>query len=131
MTAAFEPVETRDNKGSEQRIYRLGNGYGVSAIGWAPGSGRIWWDVAVIRWRGETWTVVFDTPVNRELLDSLSDEEVQDVLTRLSGLPTCAKCNSAPPARGERFCEPCISRCHESTDFAHECVICAGEESTR
>lgn len=22
------------------------------------------------------------------------------------------------------FCRGCVSRCHESTDFAHECVIC-------
>lgn len=22
------------------------------------------------------------------------------------------------------FCRSCVDRCHESTDFAHECVIC-------
>lgn len=24
-----------------------------------------------------------------------------------------------------RWCKGCVDRCHESTDFAHECVICA------
>lgn len=24
-----------------------------------------------------------------------------------------------------RWCRGCVDRCHESTDFAHSCVICA------
>jgi hypothetical protein len=26
--------------------------------------------------------------------------------------------------RDSAFCRWCVDRCHESTDFAHECVIC-------
>jgi hypothetical protein len=40
----------------------------------------------------------------------------------------CHRCHRAPGTAGPhlRFCGNCISRCHESTDFAHECAVCAG-----
>jgi len=46
----------------------------------------------------------------------------------------CGRCKSAPgvmkgldPARG-LFCRACTDRCHEATDFAHICQVCAGPE---
>lgn len=36
------------------------------------------------------------------------------------------------PTASARYCAGCIDRCHESTDFAHVCQICATpEESAR
>jgi hypothetical protein len=49
--------------------------------------------------------------------------------------PKCGRCETRVVVRGNttggepsirgRFCRTCIDRCHESTDFAHECVVCA------
>jgi len=55
-------------------------------------------------------------------------------------MPGCGKCETAPAARpGETrpdgqpsmnalFCARCLDRCHEATDFAHVCIICASPE---
>lgn len=49
----------------------------------------------------------------------------------MSDSPECGRCGKQPaeypgadPARG-MFCRACADRCHESTDFAHICEVCA------
>jgi len=53
---------------------------------------------------------------------------------------TCGRCGTAPAGRpGETrpdgqpsdralYCDACLDRCHEATDFAHICIICATPE---
>jgi hypothetical protein len=53
-----------------------------------------------------------------------------ETLQAIAKLPVCGRCRATPvwrPGAGwaaGSFCAPCIDRCHESTDFAHSCVIC-------
>lgn len=47
------------------------------------------------------------------------------------GNPVARPSDSRPdgkPATRARFCDACIDRCHEATDFAHVCQICASPE---
>lgn len=37
----------------------------------------------------------------------------------------CARCGRGEPRQGQRFCEACIDRCHEATEFDHSCPVCA------
>ena len=58
-------------------------------------------------------------------------------------VPFCGRCMNAPvhrpggvradgkPLDTAQFCWDCIDRCHESTDFAHICVICASAEEIK
>lgn len=89
MSTRIKPVVTRDNDGREQCLYRLGNDYGASVLrcNGAPGSRRVWYDLAVIRWSGETFTVDFTTPITGSVLDSLSAGEVQKTLAEIAALP--------------------------------------------
>lgn len=55
-------------------------------------------------------------------------------------VPLCGRCKRHPvaapdatradgkPSDRARYCDPCIDRCHEATDFAHICVICASPD---
>lgn len=64
-------------------------------------------------------------------------EAVPDAPRGAEAVLPCSRCGSNPVAKpGDRrrngavsafarYCADCIDRCHESTDFAHECVICA------
>jgi hypothetical protein len=57
-----------------------------------------------------------------------------------TAVPLCCRCHGAPvrcpgaylargcPADSALYCDACIDRCHEATDFAHVCVICATPE---
>jgi hypothetical protein len=58
-----------------------------------------------------------------------------ETLQAIARKPVCGRCRTAPvempnaaragePFFYNRFCASCIDRCHESTDFAHSCVIC-------
>jgi hypothetical protein len=39
--------------------------------------------------------------------------------------PTDTAFDGRAQYRDTRFCRSCVDRCHESTDFAHTCAICA------
>jgi predicted amidophosphoribosyltransferase len=41
--------------------------------------------------------------------------------------PECGRCGNAiaPAERSTKFCDACIDRCHEATEFDHVCQICA------
>lgn len=59
------------------------------------------------------------------------------------GHDLCGRCKAAPvhkpgavradgrPRDTALYCWACIDRCHEATDFAHICVICASPEEAR
>lgn len=64
-------------------------------------------------------------------LTRAGEEEVARVAAEL----TCGRCaqrfdaadktwNGRARYRDWQFCRSCVDRCHESTDFAHTCVIC-------
>ncbi len=40
-----------------------------------------------------------------------------------SAPPQCQRCKNRP-AELDGFCDPCIDRCHESTELQHSCAVC-------
>lgn len=50
--------------------------------------------------------------------------------TNPAATPSATRADGKPTDRAQ-FCDPCIDRCHEATDFAHVCQICATPEEGR
>lgn len=88
MAEQTTPIETRDRDGRPQDLYRFDNGYGASALRWTNGVAR--WDLAVIQWHGNTFSVVLHAPIAEPFLDSLAESEVHKVLAQIKALPIAA-----------------------------------------
>ncbi len=89
-----------------QRLYRFTNGYGAScvraklmsipgldmerAFGRAYGSytrNEHEWEVAVIHWSGENFTLVYDTPITDDVLGYVDESDLDALLDRIEALP--------------------------------------------
>lgn len=77
------------NTSGVQHLYRFANGYGASQIrGWGThGAAEGRWELAVIRWTGDGFDLVYDTPVADDVIGWLSEEDVQEKLRAIRALP--------------------------------------------
>lgn len=46
------------------------------------------------------------------------------LLRELDPESMCRRCGEVPATERGGFCESCISRCHEASEFDHECAVC-------
>jgi hypothetical protein len=89
----FEPVETIDDIELQgiQKIYRFSNEYGASVIKhkFSYGFDDDLWELAVIRFNGpqaRDFKICYTTPITNDVIGYLSDEEVEDLLKKISEL---------------------------------------------
>ncbi len=80
---ALEPVVVQSLHGGTQRLYRFDNGYGASVVRHAYSYGT---ELAVIRWNGGDFDLVYDTPISADVIGHLTESEVGDLLRRISKL---------------------------------------------
>lgn len=93
MSAIKPTVEMAHPIGNgTQRLYRFDNGYGASVVRFSGSYGNEYglWELAVIKWSGESYELTYDTPVTDDVIGWLSDDEVQDNLGKIRGLPAVA-----------------------------------------
>lgn len=76
-----------------QRVYRFQNGYGASVIrtDFSYGGKEGLWELAVVRWSDDSWSIVYDTPVTSDVLGRLSDADVSEALAAIRVLPAPAE----------------------------------------
>lgn len=95
-TETIEPVSSKIHPigNGTQRLYRFENGFGASVVQFFVGgmagsygaeSGQ--WELAVIRWHGDDFTLTYDTPITDDVLGRLAEDEVQDYLRQIRDLP--------------------------------------------
>ena len=74
--------------GGVQILHRFDNGYGASIVKneYSHGGSEGLWELAVIRWNGEKFSLVYHTSITDDVLGYLSDSEVQEVLERIEAL---------------------------------------------
>ena len=84
-----EPIITRSLHGGAQKLYRFANGYGASVVrnefsygGW---DGK--WELAVIKWVGEDFDLVYDTPVTDDVIGRCDDDDIAALLDEIERLP--------------------------------------------
>ena len=78
------PCEMRQNKTHRQRTYEFPNGFGASAVStyFSYGGREGLWEVAVMS--GDD--IRYDTVIGDDVVGFLNDNELSDVLTRISNL---------------------------------------------
>ena len=95
-TETIEPISEKPHAigNGTQRLYRFDNGYGDSVVQFMFGGGAGsygasagLWELAVLRWSGEHFELTYDTPITRDVLGHLDEDEVQDYLRQIRDLP--------------------------------------------
>lgn len=74
--------------GMEQKIYKFENGYGASVIcnDISYGHELGLWEVAVIKWNEDEWSLCYDTEITNDVIGYLNEDEVDNVLQQIEGL---------------------------------------------
>lgn len=74
---------------SEQKLYRFPNGYGASVVRGLGTYGSIkgLWELAVIQFEEEDWSLTYRTPITDDVIGSLTPEDVEGILDRIAALP--------------------------------------------
>lgn len=79
-----------------QNIYRFANGYGASVItNWQAYGGR---ELAVIQFDSEDadrFKLVYDTPVTNNVVGSVSDQQLRELLDEIEALPWAGRAQGA------------------------------------
>jgi len=90
MTAInIEPILTRALNGGTQSLYRFPNGFGASVIQgpYTYGGPAGLWEVGVVTFDSDGgWELTYDTAVTDDVVGHLDDDELADLLTRISNL---------------------------------------------
>lgn len=71
-----------------QKIYRFRNGYGASVIRNSISYGHELglWEVAVIKWNEDEWSLCYDTEITNDVIGYLNEDEVDNVLQQIEAL---------------------------------------------
>lgn len=74
--------------GGVQKLYRFGNGYGASVLrcSYSYGYEDDLWEMSVIKWDGDVFDMVFDTPIADDVLGYLDEDDVNEVLAQIEEL---------------------------------------------
>ena len=81
-------ITTKERHGGIQKIYKFDNGYGASVIKnpWSYGGEEDKWELAVVAFDGDNYGLCYDTEITSDVLGYLTDEEVDDILNKISKL---------------------------------------------
>ena len=73
----------------EQYIYKFENGFGASVIRdrYSYGGPDGQYELAVLRWDGDEYSLAYDTKITCDVCGYLSEEEVRDLLEQIEELP--------------------------------------------
>ena len=87
MFGKYEGKRVANDFASEQYVFRTTNDYGASIItGGIAYAKDGTWELAVIQWKGNSFDIVYDTPITEDVLGGLTPSEVVSVLERIETL---------------------------------------------
>jgi hypothetical protein len=86
----FEQNEelVRNFNGGVQYVFKFENNYGASVVkhDYSYGHEDDLWELAVVQFDGDNWSLTYDTEITSDVLTRLTDEEVRGVLARIKEL---------------------------------------------
>ncbi|MBR8351220.1 hypothetical protein KDX21_11635 [Burkholderia cenocepacia] len=84
----FTPNTERPLNGGVQKIYRFENGFGASVVQheFSYGGDRGEWELAVIKFNGDSWNLTYGTEITDDVIGNLAWNEVEDLLSRINAL---------------------------------------------
>ena len=76
------------NDSETQKIYKFNNGYGASVIfnDISYGHEEGLWELAVIKWNEDKWSLCYDTEITNDVIGYLNEDEVDKLLVEISKL---------------------------------------------
>ena len=85
----FTPFETNRHSGGIQKKYKFSNGYGASVVrhDFSYGREEGKWEIAVLKFDGDKFSLDYSTPITDDVLGWQSDEDVENVLAQIEKLP--------------------------------------------
>lgn len=85
-TRHYNPISIKvDNS---QLIYHLENGHGASVIqnSMSYGHEHDQWELAVIRWTDNDWSLCYDTPITSDVIGYCTQQDLDILLDRIASL---------------------------------------------
>lgn len=91
-------INRNASNGGEQITYRFANGYGASVVrscrmpyglGATYGAQSGLWELAVVKFTGpldDDWHLVYDTPITDDVIGRLTEDDVEELLSRIKAL---------------------------------------------
>ncbi len=86
------PIAKEGGSG-QQRVYKFKNGFGASVVWFKTMFGTIGsytnegeWELAVVKFEGEGFTLTYETPITKDVIGHLSEEDVDKILIKISKL---------------------------------------------
>jgi len=79
-------IEDRKGTRSNQNIYRYANDFGASVITDGYGGKGGLFELAVIKWEGDDYSLTYSTPITSDVLGYLTAEEVASTLAQIEAL---------------------------------------------
>ena len=82
-------VSQSSSLGGIQYMFRFKNHYGASVVkhDYSYGHENDLWEIAVIKYsRDDEWHITYNTDITNDVIGYLSDEEVREILKRISEL---------------------------------------------
>ena len=78
--------------GGTQHLYRFANGYGASVVQGIGtyGGEQGKWELGVMKFDGEDYSLTYDTPVTGDVIGWLDPEGVAELLVKIAALPEAA-----------------------------------------
>lgn len=78
----------RSINGGSQVIYKFDNGFGASVVqhNFSYGSEDGLSELAVLKFNGDEWGLTYDTEITDDVIGYLTEDDVQELLTRIEKL---------------------------------------------
>jgi len=84
------PYTERPLNGGMQKLYRFANGFGASVVQhrFSYGGDQGEWELAVIKFDGDDWSLNYETEVTDDVIGRLDWSEVESYLDQIAALQT-------------------------------------------
>ena len=94
----YEPIDARPlESGAIQKLYRFANNYGASVVKGEHtyGGEEGLWELAVIKFKTDgDYVLDYSTPITEDVEGHLTDDAVEELLTKIEALPIVALTNA-------------------------------------
>lgn len=81
-------LEVRIINGGTQKLYKFDNGFGASVVSHrhSYGGDKGLWELAVLKFEGNDWSLTYDTPVTSDVIGHIEEEDLDNILNNIKQL---------------------------------------------
>ena len=81
-------LEAREINNGVQKLYKFENGFGASVVkhDYSYGGNKGLWELAVLEFDGEDWSLTYDTPITNDVIGHIEEEDLEGYLKHIKQL---------------------------------------------